>query len=102
MPNHAQLSAINQIQVEDFNEEVVKLHTRILPLYQQLHGYLRHRLLKVYKNRFAHDGVIPAHLLADNWAESLSLMIPFSRVSAVIFGIWVHPVKLTVFIRRRL
>jgi hypothetical protein len=35
----------------------------IMPLYKQLHAFVRGRLCEIYPNRFDCNGPIPAHLL---------------------------------------
>ena len=43
----------------------------IMPLYEQLHAYVRGRLCQLYPNRFDCDGPIPAHLLGMHQLFSL-------------------------------
>jgi len=48
----------------DIEPTILRLYERIKPFYEQLHAYIRRRLIEVYRN---HDmdprGPIPAHLL---------------------------------------
>ncbi|CAF1562218.1 unnamed protein product, partial [Rotaria sp. Silwood1] len=41
-----------------------------MPLYEQLHAYVRGRLCSKYPNRFDCDGPIPAHILGNMWAQT--------------------------------
>ncbi|KAG7266978.1 hypothetical protein CRUP_010512 [Coryphaenoides rupestris] len=55
---------------------------RILPLYEQLHAYVRSRLVEVYPDHVHPEGPLPAHLLGDMWGRfwtnlySLSMPYP--------------------------
>lgn len=50
----------NDTEFEKIIEENLKA---IMPLYEQLHAFVRGRLCKLYPNRFDCNGPIPAHLL---------------------------------------
>ncbi|CAF2074598.1 unnamed protein product [Rotaria magnacalcarata] len=41
----------------------------IMPLYEQIHGFVRGRLCEIYPNRFDCNGPIPAHILGNMWAQ---------------------------------
>uniref|UniRef100_A0A674NHT0 Angiotensin-converting enzyme n=1 Tax=Takifugu rubripes TaxID=31033 RepID=A0A674NHT0_TAKRU len=41
----------------------------ILPLYKELHAYVRARLMEVYPGHIDSDGPLPAHLLGDMWGR---------------------------------
>jgi peptidyl-dipeptidase A len=46
-----------------FESTIDQLLEDIMPLYTQLHAYVRGRLCSIYPNRFDCNGPIPAHLL---------------------------------------
>ena len=49
---------------ENFKQELQDLLQQLLPLYQQLHTYVRKRLMNIYPaDIFPESGHIPAHLL---------------------------------------
>lgn len=49
----------------EFDATIGQLLQDIMPLYTELHAYVRGRLCALYPNRFACDGPIPAHLLGN-------------------------------------
>lgn len=52
---------------ETFEEEVEELLRTIFPFYQQLHAYVRGKLIENYPfSEIKKDGPIPAHLLGKN------------------------------------
>ena len=55
---------------EDFSSEVERLWTQVEPLYKELHAYVRTKLAAKYGNAASRkDGMIPAHLLGNMWAQ---------------------------------
>lgn len=56
----------NATQFESIIEDI---REKIMPLYKQLHAYVRGRLCELYKNRFDCNGPIPAHILGNMWAQ---------------------------------
>lgn len=51
-------------EVDDFGEQLELLWERLRPLYQQLHAYVRARLVERYGETVVpRNGPIPAHLL---------------------------------------
>ncbi len=55
---------------DDFTREVHRLWEQVKPLYQSLHAYVRARLSAKYGPReVPPDGMIPAHLLGNIWAQ---------------------------------
>jgi peptidyl-dipeptidase A len=47
----------------EFENTIDQILKDIMPLYTQLHAYVRGRLCSMYPNRFNCNGSIPAHLL---------------------------------------
>jgi peptidyl-dipeptidase A len=69
----------------DFEAETERLWGQVKPLYDELHCLVRSRLNKKYGNELVpKDGLIPAHLLGNMWAQQWSniypLMEPFKGV----------------------
>jgi len=60
----------------DVEATMDRLYQQILPLYRQLHAYVRHRLVDYYRHRNLNaSGSIPAHLLGDMWAQDWTSII---------------------------
>ncbi|HUS24443.1 MAG TPA: M2 family metallopeptidase [Candidatus Binatia bacterium] len=65
-----------------FEKETDRLWGQVKPLYEQLHCYVRGKLSKKYgKDKVPADGMIPAHLLGNMWAQEwgniYDLVAPF-------------------------
>ncbi|XP_034050500.1 angiotensin-converting enzyme 2 isoform X2 [Thalassophryne amazonica] len=62
-------------------EDVRSLYRDTLPLYKQLHAYVRAKLMEVYPGLIDPKGPLPAHLLGDMWGRFWTnlypLMIPY-------------------------
>ncbi|CAF3377770.1 unnamed protein product [Rotaria socialis] len=56
--------------VVEFEGTIDQLLKDIMPLYEQLHAYVRGRLCSMYPNRFSCNGPIPAHILGNMWAQT--------------------------------
>ncbi|CAF1562179.1 unnamed protein product, partial [Rotaria sp. Silwood1] len=56
--------------VTEFEDTIDQILKDIMPLYEQLHAYVRGRLCSKYPNRFDCDGPIPAHILGNMWAQT--------------------------------
>jgi peptidyl-dipeptidase A len=55
---------------DDFAKEVDRLWQQVKPLYVSLHAYVRARLVERYGPELVpRDGLIPAHLLGNMWAQ---------------------------------
>ncbi|KAK5874195.1 hypothetical protein PBY51_019166 [Eleginops maclovinus] len=50
-------------------EDVRSVYKEIMPLYKELHAYVRARLMEVYKGHIDAEGPLPAHLLGDMWGR---------------------------------
>ncbi|TRY62286.1 hypothetical protein DNTS_025838 [Danionella cerebrum] len=66
---------------EQVMEDARRIYNEILPLYKELHAYVRGNLQEVYPGRIASDACLPAHLLGDMWGRFWTnlypLMIPY-------------------------
>ncbi|XP_030582139.1 angiotensin-converting enzyme 2 [Archocentrus centrarchus] len=62
-------------------EDVRLIYKQILPLYKELHAYVRAKLIENYPGHIDSDGFIPAHLLGDMWGRFwtnlYSLTVPY-------------------------
>ncbi len=57
---------------DTFVEEMDRTWRGLKPLYEQLHAYVRHKLVKRYgEGRVDPNGPIPAHLLGNMWGPVL-------------------------------
>jgi len=55
---------------EEFQAEIERLWTQVEPLYRELHTYVRRKLIEKYGDAARRpDGMIPAHLLGNPWAQ---------------------------------
>jgi peptidyl-dipeptidase A len=62
---------------EDFSAEVERLWRQVEPFYISLHTYVRKQLIKKYgKAAERPDGLIPAHLLGNMWAQEWGNIYP--------------------------
>jgi peptidyl-dipeptidase A len=61
----------------DFEQETERLWQQVRPLYEQLHCYVRAELAKTYgKDKVPANGLIPAHLLGNMWAQEWANVYP--------------------------
>jgi peptidyl-dipeptidase A len=61
----------------ELEQEVERLWQQVRPLYEQLHCHVRAKLAKKYgKKRVPKDGLIPAHLLGNMWAQEWANIYP--------------------------
>ncbi|XP_051797280.1 angiotensin-converting enzyme 2 isoform X1 [Acanthochromis polyacanthus] len=62
-------------------DDVRSIYKQILPLYKELHAYVRAKLIEKYPGHIVSDGPLPAHLLGDMWGRFWSnlyrLAVPF-------------------------
>jgi peptidyl-dipeptidase A len=63
---------------ETFRDDVQKLWSDVLPLYQQLHAYVRRKLNEQYGAPISKTGPIPAHVLGDMWSQHWSDLLDFT------------------------
>ena len=62
---------------EEFSAEIERLWKQVEPLYISLHTYVRRQLIKKYgKIAERPDGLIPAHLLGNMWAQEWGNIYP--------------------------
>jgi peptidyl-dipeptidase A len=55
---------------DQFQAEIERLWSQVEPLYRELHTYVRHKLIEKYGDAARRpDGMIPAHLLGNMWAQ---------------------------------
>ncbi|KAM9860403.1 angiotensin-converting enzyme 2 [Aulostomus maculatus] len=68
-------------------EDVRSIYRQILPLYKELHAYVRAKLMDVYKGHIDSQGPLPAHLLGDMWGRFwtnlYALSIPYPHRPAI-------------------
>jgi peptidyl-dipeptidase A len=62
---------------EEFAAETDRLWEQVRPLYESLHAYVRARLVEQYGPQVVDpDGMIPAHLLGNMWAQEWGNIFP--------------------------
>ncbi len=62
---------------EQLAAEVERLWNQVRPLYRDLHGYTRGRLVKQYgADKVPVNGLIPSHLLGNMWAQDWTALYP--------------------------
>jgi peptidyl-dipeptidase A len=65
------------MSAEEFSAEVERLWRQVEPFYVSLHTYVRKQLIKKYgKAAERPDGMIPAHLLGNMWAQEWGNIYP--------------------------
>ena len=72
----------------NFKDEVEKVWQTVRPFYQQLHAFVRRKLKNFYgEKKFPQNGLIPAHLLGNMWAQSWrnleDLVTPFPNATPI-------------------
>ena len=66
----AQWRAQYDMTPEQFQAEIERLWTQVQPLYIELHTYVRRKLIEKYGDAARRpDGMIPAHLMGNMWAQ---------------------------------
>ncbi|XP_028999570.1 angiotensin-converting enzyme 2 [Betta splendens] len=58
--------------------DVRSLYKEILPLYKELHAYVRAKLMEAYPGHIDPKGPLPAHLLGDMWGRFWTNLYPLS------------------------
>uniref|UniRef100_A0A914UH19 Angiotensin-converting enzyme n=1 Tax=Plectus sambesii TaxID=2011161 RepID=A0A914UH19_9BILA len=70
----------------NFQQAIDNLFMQVLPLYEELHTYVRRQLRQHYPNRFS-SSAIPAHILGNMWAQEwqniFSITQPFPNKTSV-------------------
>jgi len=69
--------------MDDFKERIEQLWLQVRPLYQQLHAYVRRKLLDAYpqyRDRFPATGHIPAHLTGESYKVNVAWNNCFRRI----------------------
>ncbi|XP_051840426.1 angiotensin-converting enzyme 2 [Antechinus flavipes] len=65
------------------SQDVEKTYSQIKELYDQLHAYVRKRMMTIYGPLISETGGLPAHLLGDMWGRFwtnlYSLTVPYSE-----------------------
>ncbi|XP_065643822.1 angiotensin-converting enzyme isoform X2 [Hydra vulgaris] len=68
-------------EIDDLQNVVEKFWEELKPFYQEVHSYVRYKLIAQYPNLVKDGEPIPAHLLGDMWAQSwanvFSLTAPY-------------------------
>ncbi|XP_057703156.1 angiotensin-converting enzyme 2 [Corythoichthys intestinalis] len=59
-------------------EDVRSIYKQILPLYKELHAYVRDKLMKVHGNHMDQRGPLPANLLGDMWGRFWTNLYPLA------------------------
>ncbi|XP_077568577.1 angiotensin-converting enzyme 2 isoform X1 [Stigmatopora nigra] len=59
-------------------EDVRSIYKQILPLYKELHAYVRAKLMKVHKGHIDERGPLPANLLGDMWGRFWANLYPLA------------------------
>ncbi|CAK6970800.1 angiotensin-converting enzyme 2 [Scomber scombrus] len=54
---------------DELMEDVRSVYKEIMPLYKELHAYVRAKLMDVYPGHIDAEGPLPAHLLGDMWGR---------------------------------
>ncbi|XP_064167231.1 angiotensin-converting enzyme 2 [Anguilla rostrata] len=63
---------------DELMQDVHQIYTEIMPLYTELHAYVRSKLQKVYPEHISSNGGLPAHLLGDMWGRFWTNLYPLS------------------------
>ncbi|XP_036345745.1 angiotensin-converting enzyme-like, partial [Rhagoletis pomonella] len=64
---------LDEYEDDTIEQQLEEIFDELRPLYQQVHGYVRHRLRQFYGNDVVSEkGPIPMHLLGNMWAQQWS------------------------------
>ncbi|XP_062845892.1 angiotensin-converting enzyme 2 [Trichomycterus rosablanca] len=63
---------------DELMTDVRRIYKEILPLYKELHAYVRAKLQKTYPGHISSIGGLPAHLLGDMWGRFWTNLYPLS------------------------
>ncbi|XP_042345477.1 angiotensin-converting enzyme 2 [Plectropomus leopardus] len=63
---------------DELMDDVRDVYRQILPLYKDLHAYVRAKLMDVYTGHIDSQGPLPAHLLGDMWGRFWTNLYPLS------------------------
>jgi len=79
---------LRNYETDSFKDDIDELWSTMKPFYQEIHAYVRTKLREVYgASVLGDDGLIPAHLLGNMWAQSwgniYSLTVPFPNKTSV-------------------
>lgn len=70
MPDVGMAWRLTDFEDDNIGETAAKLWVKVKPLYEELHAYVRRKLMEKYPNRgIEENGPIPAHLLGNMWAQ---------------------------------
>ncbi|KAI5629870.1 angiotensin-converting enzyme 2 isoform X1, partial [Silurus asotus] len=61
---------------DELMTDVRRIYNEILPLYKELHAYVRAKLQNTYPGHIATKGGLPAHLLGDMWGRFWTNLYP--------------------------
>ncbi|XP_077996679.1 angiotensin-converting enzyme-like [Glandiceps talaboti] len=75
-------------EMDNLESETQRLWEQLRPFYEQLHAYVRGKLIEVYGSKYVDpNGPIPAHLLGNMWAQSwgnvLDLVLPYPDKTSI-------------------
>ncbi|KAL2087768.1 hypothetical protein ACEWY4_016596 [Coilia grayii] len=59
-------------------EDVRRIYNETLPLYKELHAYVRSKLQQTYSGHISSEGGLPAHLLGDMWGRFWTNLYPLT------------------------
>ncbi|EFX86561.1 hypothetical protein DAPPUDRAFT_307858 [Daphnia pulex] len=78
---------LREYESDTIKEDIEQLWQTLKPFYQQMHAYVRAKLGETYKDQITEDGLIPAHLLGNMWAQSWEhiypLVVPFPEKASI-------------------
>uniref|UniRef100_A0A8C9U7A4 Angiotensin-converting enzyme n=1 Tax=Scleropages formosus TaxID=113540 RepID=A0A8C9U7A4_SCLFO len=63
---------------DDLMADVRRIYKEIMPLYKELHAYVRSKLQETYPGHISATGGLPAHLLGDMWGRFWTNLYPLS------------------------
>uniref|UniRef100_A0A8B9J7X6 Angiotensin-converting enzyme n=1 Tax=Astyanax mexicanus TaxID=7994 RepID=A0A8B9J7X6_ASTMX len=63
---------------DELMRDVRSIYSEIMPLYKELHAYVRAKLQNTYPGHIASNGGLPAHLLGDMWGRFWTNLYPLA------------------------
>ncbi|XP_064637679.1 angiotensin-converting enzyme-like [Lineus longissimus] len=67
---------IGEMDDKDFVKKAFKIWEKVKPMYEQLHAYVRHKLMERYPGKLEPKKPIQAHLLGNLWGQQWQNILP--------------------------
>lgn len=78
---------LEEYESADFESQIERVLDQLMPLYKQIHGYVRYKLRSFYGDKIvSENGALPMHLLGNTWAQTwddlIDILAPYPQKSS--------------------